>query len=268
MSGSFFFFSHDNRFIIKTMNHDDKYKLEELLESDYIQHLCAFPDSLLARIYGMFSLKLRGDLMKVNVIVMENTCFLKNKSMKSFAFDLKGSNVGRKVDLINENKQIEDKKFPQLMKDLNFQELNDCHWKEKLVRVDKVKKDKLFETIKSDSEFLAKHNIMDYSLLLVGEKLKENGPAISPNRNQIVSSDGTELYHFGLIDYLQDWNVNKQGEHWAKRLLRGKSGKLLSAIEPKAYWQRFRKFVQEQVLIDINKTQTKHEWLKEIDLDI
>ena len=35
-SGSFFFFSHDNRFIIKTLNSDDLYKLEELMESDYI----------------------------------------------------------------------------------------------------------------------------------------------------------------------------------------------------------------------------------------
>lgn len=79
-SGSFFFFSHDNRFIIKTMNSDDKYKLEELLESDYCPYLINNPDSLLARIYGMFSLKLRGTLMYVDVIVMENTCFLKNKS--------------------------------------------------------------------------------------------------------------------------------------------------------------------------------------------
>lgn len=34
-SGSFFFFSHDNKFIIKTLNKEDKYKMEELLESDY-----------------------------------------------------------------------------------------------------------------------------------------------------------------------------------------------------------------------------------------
>lgn len=135
------------------------------------------------------------------------------------------------------------------MKDLNFLELNDSHWENKLVRVDKAKKDKLFKTLKRDSEFLAKHNIMDYSLLLVGEKLDKNGPAVSPNRNQIVSSDGADLYHFGLIDYLQDWNIHKKGEHWAKRLFRGKSGTLLSAIEPKAYGQRFRNFVEEKVLI-------------------
>lgn len=75
--------------------------------------------------------------MYVDVIVMENTCFLRNKSNKTFAFDLKGSKVGRKVELINENQQIESRKFPQLMKDVNFVELNGCHWKDKLVRVDK-----------------------------------------------------------------------------------------------------------------------------------
>ena len=43
---------------------------------------------------------------------------------------------------------------------------------------------------------------MDYSLLLVGEKLDKNGPELSLNRNQFMSSDGADLYHFGLIDYL------------------------------------------------------------------
>lgn len=140
-SGSFFFFSHDNRFIIKSMNSDDKYKLIELLESDYCQYLCAYPDSLLARIYGMFSLKRRGSFMKVDVIVMENTCFLKDKSKKSFAFDLKGSTVGRKVNVKNFNNKVEEMKFPELMKDVNFQEVNDCNWENKLVRINMAQKD-------------------------------------------------------------------------------------------------------------------------------
>ena len=79
---------------------------------------------------------------------------------------------------------------------------------------------------------MAEHNIMDYSLLLVGEKLDKNGSELSLSRNQFISPDGADLYHFGLIDYLQAWNLNKKGEHWAKRLLKGKSGTLLSAIEP------------------------------------
>ena len=79
--------------------------------------------------------------MKVDVIVMENTCFLKDKSKKSFAFDLKGSRVGRKVNVNNFNKKVEEMKFPELMKDVNFQEVNDCNWENKLVRINMAQKD-------------------------------------------------------------------------------------------------------------------------------
>ena len=79
--------------------------------------------------------------MKVDVIVMENTCFLKDKSKKSFAFDLKGSTVGRKVNVKNFNHKVEEMKFPELMKDVNFQEVNDCKWENKLVRINMAQKD-------------------------------------------------------------------------------------------------------------------------------
>ena len=91
---------------------------------------------------------------------------------------------------------------------------------------------------------------MDYSLLLVGEKIDAADPPITPNRNQVISSDGQYLYHLGLIDYLQDWNMSKKGEHWAKRMFKGKNGRLISAIEPKAYSHRFREFVEHSVLVE------------------
>ena len=52
-SGSFFFFSKDRRFMIKTMFQDE---LELLMENlvDYFKHLEENPESLLARIYGVY----------------------------------------------------------------------------------------------------------------------------------------------------------------------------------------------------------------------
>ena len=35
LSGSFFFFSHDNKFIIKTLSSSDKKKLIEIMKGDY-----------------------------------------------------------------------------------------------------------------------------------------------------------------------------------------------------------------------------------------
>ena len=54
-SGSFFFFSYDRRFIIKTMFQEE---LELFLEHivDYLKHLEENPDSLLARYYGVYQI--------------------------------------------------------------------------------------------------------------------------------------------------------------------------------------------------------------------
>jgi hypothetical protein len=55
-SGSFFFFSHDNRFIVKTMSHGEL-KLFLSILPKYTKHLVANPNSLLAKIFGVFTVK-------------------------------------------------------------------------------------------------------------------------------------------------------------------------------------------------------------------
>ena len=57
LSGSFFFFSHDNRFLIKTMNLKERELLLAMLD-DMIEHFKSTDNqSLLARIYGIFTIK-------------------------------------------------------------------------------------------------------------------------------------------------------------------------------------------------------------------
>lgn len=56
-SGSFFFFSRDNRFLIKTLVQDEMTVLFDMLD-DYIKHLESSRNkSMLARIYGVFTIK-------------------------------------------------------------------------------------------------------------------------------------------------------------------------------------------------------------------
>ena len=56
------------------------------------------------------------------------------------------------------------------MKDINFREITK-DMKMPLVEMETEEAKRLNETIKADSEFLKKHNIMDYSLLLVIENI-------------------------------------------------------------------------------------------------
>ena len=69
MSGSFFFYSCDNRFIIKTLRGDEKLIMINMLD-DYIDHIKKTNNkSLLVRIYGIFTIK-TNRFSPIDVIVM------------------------------------------------------------------------------------------------------------------------------------------------------------------------------------------------------
>jgi hypothetical protein len=70
-SGSFFFFSHDKRFIIKTMTSSELSTFLRIQDA-YLNHLNENPNSLLVKIFGVFTLYPQG-MGKVHVMLMENT---------------------------------------------------------------------------------------------------------------------------------------------------------------------------------------------------
>ena len=68
-SGSFFFFSYDHRFIIKTLN-TEEVKVLALILPDYLKHIEEMENqSMLARIYGIFTIK-TNYFVPLNVMVM------------------------------------------------------------------------------------------------------------------------------------------------------------------------------------------------------
>jgi len=88
-SGSFFFFSHDRRFIVKTMSESELKFMEKLIPSYYL-HLKEYPQSLLARVYGIYTLNMEG-LKDIHIILMGNTLRWQNRADISKIYDLKGS---------------------------------------------------------------------------------------------------------------------------------------------------------------------------------
>jgi len=50
--------------------------------------------------------------------------------------------------------------------------------------------------------------------------------------------------HLAIIDYLQEWNLNKKVERFSKVFILGKNGDGLSAIEPGVYARRFKNFMK------------------------
>lgn len=87
---------------------------------------------------------------------------------------------------------------------------------------------------------------MDYSLLVNVEAKKDAGTDMQDTRNTFESVDGTEIYHFGIIDYLQTYNLDKKCETWFKRRFLGAADEQ-SSVEPNLYGERFSNFMRDEV---------------------
>ncbi|KAG9309979.1 hypothetical protein JVU11DRAFT_10013 [Chiua virens] len=150
-SGSFFYFSRDYRFIIKTIRHSEHKFLLSILKK-YYAHVKSNPHTLLSRFYGLHRVKLpRG--RKIHFVIMNNL-FAPHKDIHE-TYDLKGSTVGR------EYPEEKAKKNPRaVLKDLNWIK------REKMLEFGPEKRALLTEQLRRDSEFLRTVHVMDYSLLV------------------------------------------------------------------------------------------------------
>uniref|UniRef100_A0A1D1Y2A5 Phosphatidylinositol 4-phosphate 5-kinase n=1 Tax=Anthurium amnicola TaxID=1678845 RepID=A0A1D1Y2A5_9ARAE len=147
-SGSFFYLTQDDRFIIKTVKKSEVKVLIRMLPS-YYQHVCQYKNSLVTKFFGVHCVKPIGG-QKVRFIVMGNLFCSEYRIHRRF--DLKGSSHGRMINKaegeIDETTTLKDL-------DLNFVfRLQHCWFEELLEQIDR------------DCEFLEAEGIMDYSLLV------------------------------------------------------------------------------------------------------
>ena len=94
--------------------YDDELKVFLEALPDYFEHLRNNPNCLLARIYGVFKVKME-DLVPVNLLLMANTIRCQSSSSIMNVFDLKGSVVNREVKMTKKLKPT------STLKDLNMQ---------------------------------------------------------------------------------------------------------------------------------------------------
>ncbi|TPX32469.1 hypothetical protein SmJEL517_g04485 [Synchytrium microbalum] len=150
-SGSFFYYTQDYRFIIKTIHHSEHKFMRKALRA-YYEHVRNNPHTLMSRIFGLHRVKLPGN-RKIHFVVMGNV-FPPNKDIHE-VYDLKGSTVGRIVpdDVVKRNPSA-------VMKDLNFLQRG------QKIKLGPAKSLMLIEQITKDVQFLVAMKIMDYSLLI------------------------------------------------------------------------------------------------------
>ncbi|KAF4304975.1 Phosphatidylinositol-4-phosphate 5-kinase core [Botryosphaeria dothidea] len=150
-SGSFFYFSRDYKYIIKTIHHAEHKFLRRILK-DYYNHVRENPNTLLSQFYGLHRVKIPYG-RKIHFVVMNNL-FPPHRDIHR-TFDLKGSTIGR--DFREEDLE----KNPRAtLKDLNWLRRN-LH-----LEFGPVKKQAFIEQMERDVQLLKKLKIMDYSLLV------------------------------------------------------------------------------------------------------
>lgn len=75
-SGSFFFFSHDQKFVVKTMTPEELQLMKKIMPK-YKTHLTKNLNSLLSKILGLFTIE-AANFSTVHMMLMENTIRLKD----------------------------------------------------------------------------------------------------------------------------------------------------------------------------------------------
>lgn len=222
-SGSAFLKTLDDRFVIKELSHSE---LDAFINfsSSYFEYMsqALFHDlpTALAKILGFYQIQIRnaatGKSFKMDVIIMENLFYEKKTSR---IFDLKGSMRNRHVEQTGKENEV--------LLDENMVE----YIYESPIFVREYDKKLLRASLWNDTLFLAKMNVMDYSL--------------------VVGVDNqTHSLTVGIIDCIRTFTWDKKLESWVKEKgLVGGSTKEPTVVTPRQYKNRFREAMDRYILM-------------------
>lgn len=271
-SGSVFYLTKDDEFIIKTVMHKEAEFLQKLLPG-YYMNLNQNPRTLLPKFFGLYCVQSGGK--NIRVVVMNNV--LPRVVRMHLKYDLKGSTYKRRA-----SKKEREKARPTF-KDLDFmQDLQDG------LMLDQDMYNALVKTLQRDCLVLESFKIMDYSLLLgvhnmdqaERERQMEGSQGDSDEKRPVaqkalystamesiqggaacggsIDTDDTMggipavngrgerlLLYIGIIDILQSYRLIKKLEHTWKALVH--DGDTVSVHRPGFYADRFLKFMSNTV---------------------
>ncbi|PHT40966.1 Phosphatidylinositol 4-phosphate 5-kinase 4 [Capsicum baccatum] len=155
-SGSFFYLTNDDKYMIKTLKKAEVKVLLGMLPA-YYNHVRAFENTLVTKFFGLHCVKMTGPTQKKVRFVIMGNLFCTEYAIHR-RFDLKGSSHGRLTE--KDESQIDSTTTLKDL-DLNF-----------IFRLQKVWFQEFCRQVDRDCDFLEQERIMDYSLL-VGVHFRE-----------------------------------------------------------------------------------------------
>ncbi|KAL4446054.1 hypothetical protein ABPG74_011046 [Tetrahymena malaccensis] len=252
-SGSFFYYTADGLFTLKTVSRTEFHHLKNILKN-YYEHLKDNRNSLIIKFFGLHKIKIRmkkSTKVEIVYIVIMANVFHTTKLIHE-RYDLKGSTYGRTTKVRTQG---------VTMKDLDFLE------KKTKIQAKFDEYEEFMNVVKKDAKFFEENNIIDYSMLvgIHNNSLSNLNPELSDQVSQTIkdhfsraqqqrdfkqtrdissfySRDNKIYYLFGIIDILTCFNAKKKFEYVAKRIAFGPN---ISAIPPSQYSQRFVKFMDD-----------------------
>ena len=216
-SGSIFIYTEDNRFVLKTIEKNEKHNLIHKIFKEYVDYI-QNNNSLLCKIYGVFTIKIPW-VAPIYLLMLEN---LQTSGVIKY-YDLKGS-------MVNRSSNAEMGLFLGPYKDWDFVQDN------RKLKISAIEREKITVSAKNDVHFLMQHNIMDYSLLLFIVESSHSAPGM------LRDVESSEYYNIAIIDYLSNYTYLRKAEHAAKVIRYGTKVKLCSTANPKLYGSRFLNF--------------------------
>ncbi|XP_053091093.1 phosphatidylinositol 4-phosphate 5-kinase type-1 alpha isoform X1 [Pangasianodon hypophthalmus] len=274
-SGSIFYVSSDDEFIIKTVQHKEAEFLQKLLPG-YFMNLNQNKRTLLPKFYGLYCVQAGGK--NIRIVVMNN--LLPRSVPMHLKYDLKGSTYKRRASPKEREKTV------PTCKDLDFiQDMPEG------IQLEPDNYNALSKTIQRDCLLLQSFKIMDYSLLVgihnvdqasrerlgAGESCRPVEGTVTPDQKRpqaqkalystaMESIQGEArgkgtvdsedqwggiparnsrgerlLVYIGIIDILQSYRFIKKLEHSWKALVH--DGDTVSVHRPGFYAERFQRFM-------------------------
>lgn len=177
-SGSFFYFSRDYKYIIKTIHHAEHKLLRKVLR-EYYDHIENNPNTLISQFYGLHRVKMAYG-RKIHFVVMNNL-FPPHRDIHHM-FDLKGSTIGRdfREEDLEENPRA-------TLKDLNWLRRG------RHLNCGPMKRDVFMAQLRRDVSLLQRLKIMDYSLLVGIHDVEKGNEEKLRDRTLQIFQPGGEL---------------------------------------------------------------------------
>ncbi|KAK9095982.1 hypothetical protein Sjap_021479 [Stephania japonica] len=299
-SRSFFYLTQDDRFMIKTVKKSEVKVLLRMLPS-YYKHVYQYRNSLITKFFGVHCIKPIGGLKTRFIVMgnlfSSEYCIHRRFDLKGSSHGRMTSKPGEGVDENATLKDLDLNFIFQLkrywLQKLNRQIARDCKFLESerimdyslLVGLHFLECSGNSRRPSSNMIPLCKcHSVgtegkdakgifsCRKNLIRLGANMPAKAQHVGSASDKLTPSEGGNstpnggeirrvILHFGIIDILQDYDINKKLEHAYKSLQVDPTS--ISAVDPKLYSSRFRDFIYK-IFVEEKESERKTDNVRRI----